>query len=79
MGFLRAEPDKIDELEDADSVDDKQRDKPPGLAGACGIPEREALKDDRPDDEDEDEREEGAPQRRRVRRIEGEVVHISVG
>lgn len=48
MRRSRAEPDEIDDLEDAESVNDEKGDEPPFLAISCSVPERVALNDDCP-------------------------------
>jgi len=49
VGRRRTEPDEIDDFEDAKGVDNEERDEPPLLAIACGMPEREAFEDDGPE------------------------------
>ena len=55
-GLGRAEPDEIDELEDADRVEHEQADKPFFLAVTCRMPEGEPFDGDTPDREDKDKR-----------------------
>ena len=64
-----AEPDEVHDLEDAERVDDEKRDKPPLLAAARGVPEREALQDDGPERHHKDDRDKNTHKLRGERRI----------
>jgi len=46
---LWAEPNEIDDLENTKRVDDEERDEPPSLTSARGVPECEALNNHTPD------------------------------
>ena len=48
------EPDKIDDLEDAEGVDNEKRDEPVALTITCRVPERIAFDNDRPERNDDD-------------------------
>lgn len=50
------EPDEVYDFKDAESVDNKDRNEPPLLFILCGVPEREAFKDDGPEDNHEKDR-----------------------
>ncbi len=43
VGGGRTKPNQIDNLEDAEGVDDKEGDKPLLLRIACGVPQRETF------------------------------------
>jgi len=54
IGTLRAEPDEIYNLKNADRVDNEECDEPFLLTAACGVPERVTFDDNGPErDEDE--------------------------
>lgn len=46
----RAEPDEVYDFKDAEGVDNKERNEPPLLFILCCVPEREAFKNDGPED-----------------------------
>lgn len=50
-----AEPDEVDDLKDAERVDDEEGDEPPFLAIAGGVPESEPFDNDSPERHDDDE------------------------
>lgn len=54
-----AEPDEIDNLEDAECVDDEKNNEPLLLTVASGMPKRVAFDDDSPECDYEDNRDEG--------------------
>jgi len=43
VGRCRAEPDEVDDLEDAKGVDEEERHEPLSLIAAGGVPESEAF------------------------------------
>jgi putative Holliday junction resolvase len=69
-----AEPDKIDDLEDTERVDDEEREEPPLLAGARGVPECEAFENYSPDKCDRYEREKGNKEAMREGGVDRRVV-----
>ncbi len=73
-----AEPDKINEIQNTERVDNEKRDKPPFLGVARGAPERVPLKNNRPQCEDDNQRNKRRQKFGPERRIEGrEWLHIS--
>src|SRR3989338_2366806 len=75
---FRAEPNKIHDLEDAERVDDKKRDKPRPLAAARGVPEGEPFQYDGPKHGDKDQRNKNTHELRRERGVERCVwLHMS--
>jgi len=49
VGRRGTEPDEIDDLKDAESVDNEEGDEPPFLFVTSGMPEREAFEDESPE------------------------------
>jgi len=70
---LRAEPDEVDDFQDAERIDDQEGNEPLLLAAACGVPERVTLQDNSPQYRHENKRYEDARESRRQRRIERRV------
>lgn len=72
-GGLGAEPDEVDDFENAERVDNQQGDKPFLLTTACSVPERISLQNDSPKRHDENEWDKDAHKSRRERRVERRV------
>jgi len=49
------EPDEIDDLKDAERVDDEERDEPPLLSVSCGVPKSISFENNGPEYDDEEE------------------------
>lgn len=74
---IRTEPDEIDDLEDADRVNNEEYDEPPFLAIARRMPERIPFENNGPEQDDDEKGKERERQSGRERRIKWrEVVHI---
>lgn len=77
VGDVFAKPDKIYDFQDAERVDDEERDKPPFLAAACSMPKRKAFQYDSPSECCEKKREKDVGKSRHKRGIDrGKCVHI---
>ena len=73
-----AEPDEIDEFKNTEGVDNEKRDKPPLLGVASGVPERIALQNNRPEHQDDNQRNKRHHKLGRKGRIQRrEWLHIS--
>src|SRR3989344_8736787 len=73
-----AEPDKIDKFKNAERVDNQKRDKPPLLLVAGGAPELVALQNNRPQHQNDNQRDKRRHKLGCKRRIQGcEWLHIS--
>src|SRR3989344_7883518 len=73
-----AEPDEIDEFKNTEGVDNEKRDEPPLLRVARRVPQRIALKNNRPEHQDDNERNKRYHKLGRKGRIQRcEWLHIS--
>lgn len=70
VGGFWAEPDEVDDFKDAARIDDENRDKPPHLIVASGVPESIALDSEYPDYEKEEESERHKHESGRQRKIQ---------
>lgn len=72
---ISTEEDEIDDIKDANGVDDEKRDEPERLLVAGSVPERKAFPSDRPESDDKSEAGEGADTEHRTEAMHEGAVH----
>lgn len=75
-GRIFPEPNKVNDLENTERVNEEKGDEPPLLAAACGVPQCVSFNDNGPKGDKHQERKKREHKRRCERGIERVVVHM---